>query len=594
MTNDEVIRLTLETKGQEATDQLSKSLDRLEAEAKDVAHAYELLEGQENAVYIAQAKYQDATRRAAEDSRLDAFALKLKSVAAQEAAASTETLEKATGKLGRTGADTGYAMLQSGRIIQDFAQGGVGGILNNIEGLTMALGLSGGVAGAATAIGVAIAFMGPPVLKFFESLGATTEEIKPLKDRIDSVAKSLEGLTEKTRLTNAETSEYIKLGKRQAELDKESAENKAKLAAMSVQPKGLVPDKPLGERVTEVAAGHQDELATRAGKGILDAMSQRMGELSRKGAAITPGEQDELNRTRTDFFAMKGTEKDVGADLLTKAMNGNTEAVRKLLGALPNSELRDDLVRATASDRTKEDARNAGRQFLDNTLGRAGRAAGDMAKKSRQDAEAHKAETEQELEERKLKEVNTKENEAKEKRRQTVAEQTAREDERINDEANRKAEAAKTKADHETQQRRNHIYNAVTAGPLDDEAGVAYGTAVTQGYGDGMGPVSHQRAVGDLQKDLAPRIARQTGASPEDAKAVAQQVTSEQAGAFNQTAQSLIGMGESAAGAAKDTLTAMRATAQRAMQLSAQLEASRRGMRQIQSNMTSYSESRLP
>ena len=42
---------------------------------------------------------------------------------------------RATDELTKSSVNTGQAMLNAGRLIQDFAQGGIGGVLNNVEGL---------------------------------------------------------------------------------------------------------------------------------------------------------------------------------------------------------------------------------------------------------------------------------------------------------------------------------------------------------------------------------------------------------------------------------------------------------------------------
>lgn len=96
-----------------------------------------------------------------------------------------EAAEKAKGKV----AGFGQSALQSGRVIQDFAQGGLGGILNNIEGLTMALGLGPGLAGVLTIAGVALMVFKPQLEELAKSFGA-------LKPPIVDDLTSVDGLTE--------------------------------------------------------------------------------------------------------------------------------------------------------------------------------------------------------------------------------------------------------------------------------------------------------------------------------------------------------------------------------------------------------------
>lgn len=135
------------------------------------------------------------------------------------------TVEKATDGMTRSTANFGYTALQTGRIVQDFAQGGIGGILNNIEGLTVALGLGTGLAGILTIVGVAAAVAGPKLIDFAKGLVDGTNAIpeaadqtKRFDDELKNVNKELDGLKEKQSLTNTElerfnllTAEAIKL-----------------------------------------------------------------------------------------------------------------------------------------------------------------------------------------------------------------------------------------------------------------------------------------------------------------------------------------------------------------------------------------------
>src|SRR4051812_48684462 len=127
-----------------------------------------------------------------------------------------EGLSKAAGNGSSKVAGFGQSALQMGRITQDFAQGGLGGILNNIEGLTMALGMGSGLAGILTIVGVGFLTLKPQIMAFwealsggdskqilstFETLSARIKELKdqPLKlavDRLelDAAEKQLERL----------------------------------------------------------------------------------------------------------------------------------------------------------------------------------------------------------------------------------------------------------------------------------------------------------------------------------------------------------------------------------------------------------------
>ncbi len=88
----------------------------------------------------------------------------------------------------------GQSALQSGRVIQDFAQGGIPGILNNIEGLTQALGGGPGLAGVLTIAGVAAFVFRPQIDALLKSLNGETvaqftSEIQKLETRLKTLAE---------------------------------------------------------------------------------------------------------------------------------------------------------------------------------------------------------------------------------------------------------------------------------------------------------------------------------------------------------------------------------------------------------------------
>ena len=180
------------------------------------ADVLDALAGKTDKVTNATDRQRDAQGRlvAAGDA---AAATNRKAAAAAEAAAdATKDLAGATEKGGSKVAGFGQTMLQSGRFVQDFAQGGLGGVLNNIEGLTQALGLGNGLAGILTIVGVGFMLLKPHIEEFWKALnsGSTkdvlstfetlTKRIKELKDNpvkmawdtreLDEAEKQLERL----------------------------------------------------------------------------------------------------------------------------------------------------------------------------------------------------------------------------------------------------------------------------------------------------------------------------------------------------------------------------------------------------------------
>src|SRR4051794_19063564 len=59
-------------------------------------------------------------------------------------------------KLGGNSKRSAQGLLDLGRAVQDFQAAGLGGILNNIEGLARGLGMGAGLAGVLTIVGVVI------------------------------------------------------------------------------------------------------------------------------------------------------------------------------------------------------------------------------------------------------------------------------------------------------------------------------------------------------------------------------------------------------------------------------------------------------
>lgn len=103
-----------------------------------------------------------------------------------------EKLDAAAGKPINKLKGLGQAGLQTGRVIQDFAQGGVGGVLNNIEQFTQAIGGGPGMAGAMTGLGVAIFLVKPYLDDFMEALNPEkpyrfVTSLSALQDKIKEI-----------------------------------------------------------------------------------------------------------------------------------------------------------------------------------------------------------------------------------------------------------------------------------------------------------------------------------------------------------------------------------------------------------------------
>jgi hypothetical protein len=104
-----------------------------------------------------------------------------------------KTTEQARSKV----AGFGQSMMQAGRSVQDFQAAGLRGILNNIEGLTMSMGGTAGLAGVLTMAAVAFEVFKPAIMGFVDSLGLGEEGAKGVADQIVDLKDRIKELTEK-------------------------------------------------------------------------------------------------------------------------------------------------------------------------------------------------------------------------------------------------------------------------------------------------------------------------------------------------------------------------------------------------------------
>jgi hypothetical protein len=190
-----------------------------------------------------------------------------------------DEVEKGTAKASKGTADFGRSALETGRIVQDFAQGGLGGIINNLEGFTQAVGLGPGAAGALTLLGVA-ALTATPYVKawwheFFDGANkvpATADALKRLNEELEANKKRLGELKDQQVLTNAELVEFNTLTAESIRLEKEA--NAAKEAAAARNAKTDDQAK-LGGAVTKLTNGAGFDRFVNAAGGLGDFRGQK-------------------------------------------------------------------------------------------------------------------------------------------------------------------------------------------------------------------------------------------------------------------------------------------------------------------------------
>jgi hypothetical protein len=270
--------------------------------------------------------------------------------------AAAEASTRAHDRLGKSlqgakggAANLGRSMLESGRIVQDFAQGGIPGILNNIEGMTVALGLGAGMAGALTVVGVVAHLAGPKLLEFGKSLFETrnqipeaTDALKRMEDAIKANEKALEKLRENTRLSNSELKEFQRLTSENAELEKRVAAEKERRATLDKY-KHLTSDTEKDEASAFTAAieqggpGEQERVRNELAKALarraqfnVDAMRRAMQEKIRNGASTD--EQVKMAEELTAFQRQAAQDKTpLANEYIAGAMRGNTTLINGIV-----------------------------------------------------------------------------------------------------------------------------------------------------------------------------------------------------------------------------------------------------------------------
>lgn len=242
--------------------QMENQGDIISAKAKIVDLRKSLLDGKVSwGEYKAQLA--DATahlKNLSQQAPPTAQALDSVNQAANRAAAGVTKVEQATTKAGSKVANLGQVGLQTGRVIQDFTQGGVAGILNNIEGLSMAVGGGPGLAGALTGLGVAFFILKPIISNFMKSM--VPEDVSKYTTELDHLDARLKALTDKPTKIDVEIREmrHITRVVKERKEDEQHAE--------AEEEKRSLKEKEAGAQVAKVL----DEEAPHAFKAVEDRM----------------------------------------------------------------------------------------------------------------------------------------------------------------------------------------------------------------------------------------------------------------------------------------------------------------------------------
>jgi hypothetical protein len=251
-TSRDTVQLLIEILGQDGLDKLAQAAERASGAAKKAAQSYEVLDTVINKSVGVVGTYEIATDRA--NVALDEMVKKaVEATLAQKAMAQVmaDLPPQAKGAFGQAADAVGEfaktyrrEILDAGRITQDFAQGGIGGILNNIEGMLRKF---PALAGIGTILGTALWAAWPQIQQWFGEFNGQTDKAK---EKVDEL---------------------------QAELAK------------------IMKSRPFQERET---AGLVEEFFAEEGPdqivgGLASALSQ-----SGQGAAMTPQERERLKQLR--------------------------------------------------------------------------------------------------------------------------------------------------------------------------------------------------------------------------------------------------------------------------------------------------------
>lgn len=277
--------------------------------------------------------------------------LDAEATAAKRAQASVDDLAKGKRNLGQ-------AALESSRALQDFAQGGLGGILNNAEGVVRALGYGPGLAGAATVLAVAFWALKDPVANFISALAnggekipKTTDALEDLasrlkegKEALEGIAASWGGTTEEVERYNAQLAANVDLEKaanaereRRKAIEEEAAGGKPAAGAAEAAQKAIA----AGGGFDATSAGARDRI-NETDSEIAKLRAQQKGlrkQLSEGYASVPNFTGEHLHGQVADLQAQinarMGVNNTTAVDLVARARQGETTAIGQLAGLLP-------------------------------------------------------------------------------------------------------------------------------------------------------------------------------------------------------------------------------------------------------------------
>lgn len=304
-TTQENFLVAVEVRNQQALSDLQAKLRAVEAEERDLAEAAK--RGAISADVEAEATRRLTKERAALERQLNT---------------ATVATEKAT----KSTVNLGYAGMTAGRIFQDTVQGGIGGALNNIEGMTTFLGGTAGLAGALTGVGVTLFIFKDQIREVFElvlpkSIDVARDHLGKLQDRIKELeAKPVKLAVDTLELQNA-TKEVDRI---KAALEAVKRLQSSQTEAEAESGKGI-------GYVLQELGGRDSYGAMRAQRaGEEEATSIPLAE-ARAEAKAAADEMERLNKIVAESGAAPGSPEAMAAAAAQKRRDEAQERARSLM-----------------------------------------------------------------------------------------------------------------------------------------------------------------------------------------------------------------------------------------------------------------------
>jgi hypothetical protein len=226
---DEQIRLILDLGGSTVSvKEVTAALEQLRGKATDVGDTYQVMMGELGTYEVSARRAAQTTSQQYTPALDNAVEAAVEATRAQKLLReSLELTSAAQQKAAGSSKEMSMRILNLGRAAQDLAQGGLGGVINNIEGIVGGGGLAAGVL---TGIGTAALLATPYIKEWWKTLQGAGDKIPESKDAIEKYTEAInknkeaiKSLKEQSELTYAELDRYKDLVDKTAKLEEEQA-----------------------------------------------------------------------------------------------------------------------------------------------------------------------------------------------------------------------------------------------------------------------------------------------------------------------------------------------------------------------------------